>query len=38
LTAIPEFGRSATSSVDFKAPWFEITDSLGQFGTKPKPS
>jgi hypothetical protein len=24
--------------VDFKAPWFEITDSLGQFGTKPKPS
>jgi hypothetical protein len=24
--------------VDFKAPWFEITDSVGQFGTKPKPS
>jgi hypothetical protein len=24
--------------VDFKASWFEITDSLGQFGTKPKPS
>jgi hypothetical protein len=24
--------------VDFKAPWFEITDSLRQFGTKPKPS
>lgn len=23
--------------VDFKAPWFEITDSLAQFGTKPKP-
>ena len=22
--------------VDFKAPWFEITDSVGQFGTKPK--
>ncbi len=24
--------------VDFKAPWFEIIDSIGQFGTKPKPS
>lgn len=24
--------------VDFKAPWLEITDSVGQFGTKPKPS
>ena len=24
--------------VDFKAPWFEITNSVGQFGTKPKPS
>jgi hypothetical protein len=23
--------------VDFKAPWFEITDSLDQFGTKPRP-
>jgi hypothetical protein len=22
--------------VNFKAPWFEITDSLDQFGTKPK--
>jgi hypothetical protein len=21
--------------VDFKAPWFEISDSLPQFGTKP---
>jgi len=24
--------------VDFKAPWFEITDTIGQFGTKPKPA
>ena len=24
--------------VDCKAPWFEITDSLGQFGTKPEPA
>ena len=24
--------------VDFKAPWFEITDTLDQFGTKPKPA
>jgi hypothetical protein len=23
--------------VDFKAPWFEITDALAQFGTKPRP-
>jgi len=24
--------------VDFKAPWFEITDTIDQFGTKPKPA
>ena len=24
--------------VDFKAPWFEITDSIGQFGKKPTSS
>jgi hypothetical protein len=23
--------------VDYEAPWFEITDALDQFGTKPKP-
>ena len=23
--------------VDFEAPWFQITDALDQFGTKPKP-
>jgi hypothetical protein len=23
---------------DFKAPWFEITDTIDQFGTKPKPA
>ena len=34
----PALRPSAHIFVDFKAPWFEITDSLRRFGTKPRPT
>jgi|SRR5271170_3788517 len=34
----PGFRPGAHIFVDVKAPWFEITDRLPQFGTKPTPS